>query len=136
MGRHNVSAVAYILTVVIVPILIGECTDWLPWTATHLIRAAARKLPLTAQERYTEEWLAELDQLPGKLSKLVVALRIRFKARATSKALEGTKNPLLSDRHVPTWVKTVAVIPLLPFIIVAMAFAFGSEDEDDRPSWL
>ena len=112
-------------------------TDWLPWTATRLIKTAVRKLPLAAQKWYTEEWLVELDQLPGKLSKLVGALRIRFKARATSKALDGNKNPLLSATRVPIWIKTVAVIPLVPFIFVTMVFfAFGGEKTwpEDEPA--
>src|SRR5437016_5244284 len=71
------------------PVLVSEFTDWLPWLAARLVRAAARALPPDARERYAEEWLAELDAVPGKLSKLALAVRVFARAPATAAALSG-----------------------------------------------
>ena len=66
-----------------------EFTDWLPWLAARLIRAAARTLPPAVRTRYTGEWLAELDAVPGKLSKLALAVRVFVRAPATAMAISG-----------------------------------------------
>jgi hypothetical protein len=79
-----VSIMAFLLTAVLVPMLVNEFTDWLPWLAERLIWAAARTLPSAVRQRYTDEWLGELDATPGKLSKLVVAVRIFVRAPATA----------------------------------------------------
>jgi len=79
-----VSVLVFLLTAVLVPMLVNEFTDWLPWLAERLIWAAARTLPSAVRLRYTDEWLGELDATPGKLSKLVVAVRIFVRAPATA----------------------------------------------------
>lgn len=80
---------AFLVTAVLVPMLVSEFTDWLPWLAARMIGAAAQTLPSAVRPRYTEEWLAELDTVPGKLSKLVLAIRILARAPATAAAISG-----------------------------------------------
>jgi hypothetical protein len=59
--------------------------------AQRLVRRAARRLPHESQERYSEEWFAELGALPGKgLSKLVFAVRILWNAPGVRDALRGS----------------------------------------------
>src|SRR4029077_6804852 len=48
-------------------------TDWLPSLARHIVKRSALRLPADARIRYYEEWLADLEQYPGKLSKLIRA---------------------------------------------------------------
>lgn len=63
-----------VLTAVVLPLLLAEFGDWSPWLAKRLVQWTARRLGDTAAaERYSEEWLAELEEVPGKLSQLVVA---------------------------------------------------------------
>lgn len=81
------SILAFLLTVVLVPMLVNEFTDWLPWFAANLIRLAARALPSAIRPRYVEEWLAELDAVPGKWSKLAFAFHIVIRAPATANAV-------------------------------------------------
>lgn len=81
------TVLAFVVTAVLVPMLVNEFTDWLPWFAARMIRAAARTLPPTVRMRYAAEWLAELDAVPGgNLSKIVFAARVCIGARATAAA--------------------------------------------------
>jgi hypothetical protein len=78
------------MVLVIVPMLVSELTDWLPWMARHIVRTAARALPPNLRDRYAEEWDAELCAIPGgNLSQLAVALRICLGAHKTGAALRG-----------------------------------------------
>jgi DivIVA protein len=79
----------FVLTVILLPMLIGEVVDWLPWVTTQLIRRAAFHLPLEYRARYEEEWKGEFYALPGgKLTKLFFGLRIYAGARSTGAALQ------------------------------------------------
>ncbi|MFJ6104937.1 hypothetical protein ACIQHY_28530 [Streptomyces sp. NPDC092359] len=65
----------------VVSLLIGlflaEGTEIAPWMARRILRAAARRLGSPeATSRYEEEWLALLDERPGKLLKLLLAINI------------------------------------------------------------
>jgi cell division septum initiation protein DivIVA len=89
MGCRPVTVIIFILTAILVPVLVGECVDWLPWVGTRLIRQAANRLPLNYRARYEEEWQAEFKVLPGgKLTKLLFGLRIYAGARATGAELQ------------------------------------------------
>jgi len=83
-----VTVVALAVTLVLVPALLTEFTDWLPWIATRLVRRAAARLPAERRARYAEEWAAEFSALPGgKLTKLAFGLRLCAHARATAAVL-------------------------------------------------
>lgn len=59
------------------PIIICEFTEVSPWLARCLLTWAAGKLgDVSRTERYREEWLAGLEDVPGKLIKLIRALSI------------------------------------------------------------
>lgn len=47
-----------------------------PWLAKHLIIWYAQFLPEVHRERYREEFLADIDEIPDKITKLDFALRI------------------------------------------------------------
>jgi hypothetical protein len=84
MGCRPVTVIIYVVTAILVPVLVGECVDWLPWAGTWLIRLATKRLPVKYRARYEEEWQAEFNALPGgKLTKLLFGLRIYAGARAT-----------------------------------------------------
>ncbi len=83
----------WIFTAILVPVLVGEFVDWLPWVGTRLIRQAANRLPLQYRARYEEEWQAEFNVLPGgKLTRLLFGLRIYAGARATGALLQAEDN--------------------------------------------
>ncbi len=66
---------AFAMTAVVLPLLLAEFGDWCPWLAEHLVRWSARMLGNPAARlRYEEEWAANLNEVPGKLSRLAAAI--------------------------------------------------------------
>jgi pimeloyl-ACP methyl ester carboxylesterase len=64
----------FTLTAVLLPLLLSEFGDWCPWLAVRIVRWSARHLgDPSACARYGEEWLANLNEVPGKLSRLLAA---------------------------------------------------------------
>lgn len=64
-----------IVMAVLVPLLVTEFGDWCPWLAKRLVRWSAQRLgDPAACARYEEEWLANLAEVPGKLSPLIAAV--------------------------------------------------------------
>ena len=70
----NAGVVTFVVTVVALPLLLSEFGDWCPWLAERVVKWAARRLgdPLSC-ERYEEEWIANLNEVPGKVTRLVAA---------------------------------------------------------------
>lgn len=58
---------------IVVSLLVVEFTDWCPSIAAGLVRLAARMLPESERDRYREEWLAEVEAVPGRLTRIVKA---------------------------------------------------------------
>jgi len=78
----------------IVNLLIAELFDWCPWLAERLIRRAAGKLPIGARERYLDEWLAELEAVPGRrISSLIFAVQILVRASKVCEEIAGRPAP-------------------------------------------
>ncbi|MEU3547099.1 AAA family ATPase [Streptomyces longwoodensis] len=102
-----------VLTAVVLPLLLSEFGDWCPWLAKRVVRWTARCLgDAAAAERYTEEWLAELEEVPGKLSRLIVAAgkvlalpKSRWELRAQRRAADGRLRmaDLLPTRRPQYW---------------------------------
>ncbi|MFJ2218407.1 AAA family ATPase [Streptomyces sp. NPDC101062] len=68
-------AILFLVTAVILPMALTELGDWCPRLAKHLVGWTARRLgDPQAIERYSEEWTAELEELPGKLAHMGFAL--------------------------------------------------------------
>jgi len=76
------------LTAAIVNLLLAECFDWLPWLSRRIVRCAARHLPPEHRVRYQDEWLAELDAVPGmRVSRLAFAVRVLLSSSDTRSAI-------------------------------------------------
>jgi len=72
--------------------------DWLPgW----LLHRAAKKLPDGERDRWLEEWLADLNQLPkAPITRLGWALMSSWKSFALARAIRPTQRRLVRR---PTW---------------------------------
>jgi GAF domain len=90
----------FALFAVLVPLLVSEAGDLAPSLARWLLRWGARHIGQVDQaSRYEEEWLADLERVPGKVTKLahacgVVALsvprlRAHFRRRPRRALLSG-----------------------------------------------
>jgi len=129
-----VSILAFLVTAVLVPMLVNEFTDWVPWFAERLIGAAARTLPSAVRQRYTDEWPGELDATPGKLSKLVVAIRIFVRAPATAVIISRVLSfKAITVKSVLD--KTVAAAALVVFSPLLTALAVTIRITDKGPAF-
>lgn len=71
----------FLLFAVLVPLLVGEARDLAPSRARWLLQWGARRIGQPDQaKRYEEEWLADLEQVPGKMVMLVHAFGIVIKS--------------------------------------------------------
>jgi lipopolysaccharide/colanic/teichoic acid biosynthesis glycosyltransferase len=52
----------------------SELLDWAPRLTEWAIQVAVRKLSAQERARYSEEWLAGVEHIPGRLSKLLYAI--------------------------------------------------------------
>jgi hypothetical protein len=75
----------FIVLAIFVPLVVGlltnEFSDWLPIWAEKIVVRTARGLPAYIQERYKQDWLADLDDYPTGFSKLIFAFGLRFGVR-------------------------------------------------------
>jgi hypothetical protein len=83
----------FLFLIVLVPLLLAEFSEVSPWAARRLIRWAVRRLggPETV-ERFSEEWEAELNSIPGKLLKLGYALGRVLLLPLTLRELRASSN--------------------------------------------
>lgn len=58
---------------ILISLLVVEFTDWCPSIAAGLVRLAARLLPAADRDRYHEEWLAEVEAVPGRIVRIIKA---------------------------------------------------------------
>jgi hypothetical protein len=96
----------FLLCAVVLPLLLAEFGDWCRWLAERLVCWSARRLgDPEACERYQEEYLANLDRVPGKVSPLLAAVgyvlmvpRMRWTLRAGRRAAVGVAGRSADDR--------------------------------------
>lgn len=65
---------AAILLSILLALLSDELLSWSPRLATWLVCRSAKRVPPHLRERLLEEWLADINECPGRISKLFVAL--------------------------------------------------------------
>ncbi|MBR7834169.1 hypothetical protein KDL01_12915 [Actinospica durhamensis] len=99
----NAAEVAgFVVVVVILPVALNESAELSGWLAKRLVRWGARRLGAPEEiARYEEEWLADLAQVPGKITKVgyacgvlmwsVPRLRSQVRRRAAKQAKPAEK---------------------------------------------
>lgn len=106
-------------------VILDEVLEWCPWVAQRLIRRAALRLPSESSQRYCEEWLAELDALPGKgVSKLAFAARVFWSTPRVRAALTGSPTPTtrLALRVLDASLSGLGLLVFAPwFALIALA---------------
>lgn len=115
-------------SLIAVPLLVTEASDWLPSLARWLTRRAARALPPEFHERYIEEWSGELDALPGgKLTQLAFALRVCTHAPSTGCVLRGTPARLGMKNVLDPLLASVFLLLAAPaMLVIALAIRLTS----------
>jgi lipopolysaccharide/colanic/teichoic acid biosynthesis glycosyltransferase len=116
------SQLLVLLAAAIVNALIAECFGWFPWIAEQLIQCAVKRLPRKVRERYQEEWLAELEVLPGReISALVFAIRILMRASKVRQEIVGGRG--IAFKHAFDRVFALALLVLLAPVLSCAALA-------------
>jgi GAF domain len=96
----------FILLAIVVPLLVSEAGDLAPFLARQLLGWGARRIGDADQaRRYAEEWLADLERVPGKVTKLahacgVLALSV---PRLRAQVRRGSRRARL-----PRWIRSRA----------------------------
>jgi len=68
------AAVSVLVLVILLPLSLNEFGELAPWVARRLLCLGARLLGSADKtDRYAEEWSADLERVPGKLTKLIYA---------------------------------------------------------------
>ncbi|GAA1773065.1 hypothetical protein [Nonomuraea bangladeshensis] len=70
--------IGFVIAAIVVPLIVNEVSELAPFLARKLLVWAAKKHARTKDEleRYEEEWLADLECVPGKLTKLGHAIGV------------------------------------------------------------
>jgi hypothetical protein len=79
-------------------VLSDECKAWMPSLAKWLIRRAVAWLPEDQRERYAEEWLSHINEIPGDISKIVAAMGFIWAAKRMP-AETAKKRPIIIKLH-------------------------------------
>jgi GAF domain len=91
----------FVVAAIVIPLLVNEAGDLTQSLAKCLLRWGARRIgPAEQAGRYEEEWLADLERIPGSLTRLVYAcgvvvrsvprLRMQFRRDQHTVRLRGT----------------------------------------------
>ncbi len=107
-----------------------EFNAWTPWIIERLTRRAVAKLPENQRERFEEEWRSHIDEIPGDMGKLFVALGFGSAAHNISSILNPPRNRFLegtSGRVIDICFSILALMFLLPtFLMVALLVRYES----------
>jgi lipopolysaccharide/colanic/teichoic acid biosynthesis glycosyltransferase len=73
-------------------LLSDEFKAWTPWLIDRITRHAICRLPQENRDRFGEEWRGHLNDVPGDIGKLVVALGFLWAARKMSAILRRKRS--------------------------------------------
>lgn len=139
--------ISFIVLVVILPLVMNEISELSPFFAAKIIKWTAYQLPLANRVRYQEEWLAELDEVPGKLLKLVFPFRLVWSLPQMQHELYGATllelalirnaasqmvNMFVNSKHFVPYIELenpsgLKMFKLQPKVVVLSLFAIDSE---------
>jgi HD-GYP domain-containing protein (c-di-GMP phosphodiesterase class II) len=106
----------------VVNLVVADLAGWLPRLAELIVRHAVCLLPTREQDRYEDEWLAELDALPGRgISAIVFAFRLFVSARGVGRELVGWRDASATSASEPQDGSTSALIRALSELETAQA---------------
>jgi lipopolysaccharide/colanic/teichoic acid biosynthesis glycosyltransferase len=71
-----------------------ETKAWIPWLTERMVRRAIGQLPPDQRERFNEEWRSQLNETPGELGKLFVAIGVVFASNKMTLELSRGERPI------------------------------------------
>ena len=116
-----------VVTSLVASVLYGELVAWAPRLARWIVRKAAARQPGELGERLAEEWLALLEDIPGALSQLVLAMNYAFASLQMSRERAGHRLGVRAVDVVVSIGMIAFIAPLyLMLSLVAKLFGGGS----------
>ena len=91
IGLMIVAVVGMFFGAVLSRRLTDEVEAWTQWIINHLVNRAVRRFSDEERSRFEEEWLAHVNELPGKVDKIIAALGFLSDTRRISSALSAAK---------------------------------------------
>ena len=86
-----------IVTALLVGLLRSEVDAWLPWLVKKLHAIAVGRVPDDLRARYSEEWLADLNDTPGILTKVASAVGLIYAGSVISRQRERRTGTISGD---------------------------------------
>jgi len=102
----------FVVVVIVIPLLVNEAGDLTRSLAGYLLRWGARRIgPAEQAARYEEEWLADLERIPGSLTRLVYAcgVVVRSVPRLRMQFRQGPRRARLPGRTLDAIGQQLAV---------------------------
>lgn len=93
-----ITGVLIFLANVLSSLLANELKEWSPRITKRLIKCAVAHLPQGWRERFEEEWTSHIADVPGDISKVIVALGLLPAAFKMSSILSDSRERAQSDR--------------------------------------
>jgi hypothetical protein len=102
--------------------LVDELKAWTPWIIKRLIGLSVARLPGNRRERFEEEWKSHINDIPGDVGKIIVALGFlvaAMKIAAMDRAPQARIHlrRLLQRSFAPT-IGAVGLILSLPLMLL------------------
>jgi uncharacterized membrane protein YjgN (DUF898 family) len=107
-------------------LLTDEFRAWMPWIIQRVIRCASARLPQAQQERFEEEWQSHVNEVPGDIGKLTVALGFLPAARKMTLAAKAGHTPLKVSRFVSRFGSAVVLLVDAPLMLIISLALFVS----------
>jgi hypothetical protein len=97
-------------------LLTDEFKAWIPWIIQRVIRRAVVRLPASQRERFEEEWQSHVNEVPGDVGKLTVALGFLTAARRIT--TNPSPAPLTVKRFFDCSVSIILLLWMGPAMLV------------------
>jgi lipopolysaccharide/colanic/teichoic acid biosynthesis glycosyltransferase len=98
--------------------LADEFKAWSPWIVRKIIRCAVRQLPEDQRERFSEEWQAHVNDIPGDAGKLIVALGFLAASREISSGSARDRRFALNKRAFDIIFSVIGLAIVMPLMIL------------------
>jgi hypothetical protein len=74
MAKALMLAFGGMITAVLARLFGDELKAWMPWFTRRLLRIAIERLPEVQRERFSEEWASHINEVPGEIGRIAIAL--------------------------------------------------------------
>lgn len=109
-----------VLISIITGLVAAEFWDWANQISKWIVKLAAKGLSETSRDRYQEEWLVEVDQIPGRIGRVIWAFGLVIAALRMRKQEIGDLGPDDICSAKLHWMHVV--VPLMPLCSLAILF--------------